>query len=227
MESWTTRLQPNIHMRSMRSSGVTVSSRATPSQTNVPVIKILIVHNIIEQLTAHDVITHRKQCKISCKIHFCMANKTSVQMCSILKPQLQKYCTDGCLFTWFILSPCQLMRKHADGPTKQVIEFVLAMKQQKLKRKITWLFLFFLHLALTDPSSYFLRLIFFSIPLRRTLSVSATSLLHVTYMYMYMCMHVQKNNITSNLQILLSPSITIYNFSFVLVQCHTFTQIFI
>ena len=109
-----------------------------------------IVHNIIDQLTAHDVITHRKQCKISSKIHFRMANKTSVQMCSILKPQLQlfqKYCADGCLFTWFILSPCQLMKKYADGPTKQVIEFVLAMKQQKLKRKISWLIFFFFTLS--------------------------------------------------------------------------------
>ena len=39
--------------------------------------------------TARDVITNRNQCKILCKIHFRMANKTHIQTRAILEPQLQ------------------------------------------------------------------------------------------------------------------------------------------
>ena len=59
--------------------------------------------------TARDVITHRNQYKISCKIHFRMASKIRVQMCAVLEPQLQlfwNFCTNGCLSIWFILSLC-------------------------------------------------------------------------------------------------------------------------
>ena len=40
------------------------------------------------RMTARDVITHSNQCKISCKIHFRMANMTRIQMCAVLEPQL-------------------------------------------------------------------------------------------------------------------------------------------
>ena len=40
------------------------------------------------RVTARDVITHSK---ISCKIHFRMANKTRIQTRAILEPQLQLF----------------------------------------------------------------------------------------------------------------------------------------
>ena len=63
-------------------------------------------HGIEHRATACNVITHRKQCKISCKIHFRMASTTRIQICAILEPQLELFCTNGYLSTWLILSLC-------------------------------------------------------------------------------------------------------------------------
>ena len=64
---------------------------------------------VSNRATARDVITHRNQYKISCKIHFRMANKTRTQLRAILEPQLQLlyiFCTNGYFSIWFILSLC-------------------------------------------------------------------------------------------------------------------------
>ena len=85
-------------------------------------------------MTTCGVITHRIQYKISCKIHFRMVSKTRVLMCAILEPQLQlfwNFCTNRCLFTWFILSLCQFVKNRDGSPTitKLAIEFEFAMRK--------------------------------------------------------------------------------------------------
>ena len=96
----------------------------------------------LHRATARDVITHRisNQCKMSCKIHFCMASKTHIQMCAILEPSIQLFyifCTNGCLFIWLILSLCRFVKKRTDGPTKRAIEFECAMQKWSINDVIT------------------------------------------------------------------------------------------
>ena len=84
--------------------------------------------------TAHDVTDVMSPIETNTKVYFHMARSAApsltVQMCALLKsqcPLFKKFCMNGCLFTYFILSLCQFAKKCKMGSTKRAIVFEFAV----------------------------------------------------------------------------------------------------